>query len=133
MAETLPEITIFGNPKSAPSSAADWWATGFIDGYNAPDDPHELPALVLNSEMAACYFIGVLDGIKAVQAANAAVDSAIKNQPGIRPDIGGISLKEAEREYNERFERLFHEHQPHIELEEYRVTDPVLPTMGLVK
>jgi hypothetical protein len=131
MVNTLPEITIYGDPKSNPTTSADWWATGFTDGYNAPNDAHPLPALVLNNEMAASYFIGVLDGMRAVQAANAAVDTAMAKQPGVEIDIGGISLEEAQREYNEAFEKLFHQHMPHIEIEEYKEEKPVLPKMGI--
>lgn len=131
MVNTLPEITIYGDPKSNPTTSADWWAKGFTDGYNAPNETHELPALVLNNETAASYYIGVLDGMRAAKAASDAVDAAMKNQPGIRPDIGGISLEEAQREYNEAFEHLFHEHMPHIEIEEYRERKPVLPKMGI--
>ena len=54
---TLPEITIEGDPDSAPVTEVDWWANGFIQGFNAPDETPERP-LLINDDLAALFFLG---------------------------------------------------------------------------
>ena len=85
---TLPEITIEGSADSQPTNAADWWADGFVAGYNAPDRQIERP-LMINDDLAASFLLGARSGRQAARDAQAEFEESIRDQPQVRPDIGG--------------------------------------------
>jgi hypothetical protein len=126
---TLPEITIEGDPNSQPVTASDWWAQGFISGYNAPDATPERP-LMINDDLAASFFQGAAAGQQAVREVSVELETQLTGQPQIGPDIGGESLEKAQERFKQAFEELFHQHMPHTESE----SEPLepLPTPNIV-
>src|SRR5579859_7858913 len=113
---TLPEITIEGNPDALPMNASDWWADGFIKGFNAPDTVPERP-LMINDELAASFFSGVQSGQQASKDIETEFNERFGNSQQVVPDIGGEVFDEVQRRYNEEWEAIFHQHMPHTEVE----------------
>jgi len=113
---TLPEITIEGDANAQPISESDWWAEGFMKGFNAPDTVAERP-LMINDELAASFFAGVESGQNAHKDMQAEFMERYRDSPQVVPDIGGDAYEEVQRRYNEEWEALFHEHMPHTEVE----------------
>jgi hypothetical protein len=129
---TLPEITIVGNPGAQPSTQSDWWAEGFIAGYNKPDEtPERLRPLVLNDETTAIFLQGVNTGQRTAREVTAELEAELADQPQIGPDLGGESLQKAQERFKQAFEVVVHQHMPHTESES-EVVDPPAPTIGLV-
>lgn len=128
-AVTLPEITIEGSPESQPTNAADWWANGFVAGYNAPDRQIERP-LMINDDLASSFLLGATNGQQAARDAQAEFEESIRDQPQVRPDIGGESLEKVQQRFAEEFGSLFHGHMPHTEIES-ETLEP-LPTPNIV-
>ncbi len=133
----LPEITIEGSAESQPVTAADWWADGFVAGYNTPDAHIERP-LMINDKLAASFLMGVASGQQAARDAQAELDD--RNQPTggddnptIGPEIVGTeSLEKVQERFREEFGSLFglHGHMPHTEIEN-ETLEP-LPTPNIV-
>jgi len=113
---TLPEITIEGDPKAQPINASDWWAEGFMKGFNAPNTAAERP-LMINDELAASFFAGVESGQNANKDIEAEFNERFRDSPQVVPDIGGETFEEVQRRYIEGWEAIFHEHMPHTEVE----------------
>ena len=113
---TLPEITIEGDPNAQPLNASDWWAEGFIKGFNAPDTLPERP-LMINDELAAQFFAGVENGQHARREIEAEFEEQFRDSPQVVPDIGGETFEEVQRRYNQAWEAVFHQHMPHTEVE----------------
>ena len=111
---TLPEITIVGDPNAQPQNASDWWATGFVKGYNAPEAAAERP-LMINDELAAAFLTGFQTGQEANREMQADFEERFRDSPQIGPDLGGEALDEVQRRYQEAWEALLHKHPPHIE------------------
>lgn len=128
----LPEITIEGSADSPAITAADWWANGFVAGYNAPDMQIERP-LMINDELAAIFLEGAASGQQAARDIQAVLDERFRDQPSIGPEIiGAESLDEVQRQFVEDFGSLFglHGHMPHTEIES-ETLEP-LPTPNIV-
>jgi len=128
----LPEITIEGSADSPSITAADWWANGFVAGYNAPDAQIERP-LMINDELAAIFLKGAASGQQAARDTQAALDERFRDQPSIGPEIiGAESLDEVQKQFVEEFGSLFglHGHMPHTEIEN-EALEP-LPTPNIV-
>jgi hypothetical protein len=70
-----------GEPASPLSTKADWWANGFIAGYNSPDSQIERP-LMINDEYAATFFEGVADGQQAARDRPAEIEAKLADQTG---------------------------------------------------
>ncbi|MCA1576906.1 MAG: hypothetical protein LC794_06015 [Acidobacteria bacterium] len=114
---TLPEITIEGDPDSPPITEADWWANGFTQGFNSPDETPERP-LLINDDLAALFFFGVDNGKEAQAVTAAEIDALLADQPSIEGDIDGPTLESVRRQFEEDFSGLLDpEHEPHIEVE----------------
>ena len=113
---TLPDITIEGDPDAQPVNASDWWAEGFVKGFNAPDTVPERP-LMINDELAASFLAGVQSGQQASKDIEAEFDQRFGTSPQVVPDIGGEAFDEVQRRYNEEWEAIFHQHMPHTEVE----------------
>ena len=113
---TLPEITIQGDPASPSITMADWWADGFVAGYNAPDSQIERP-LMINDDVAAVFFNGVSEGQQAAHDRIAEIEAQFADQPQITGDLHGESFAKAEERFNELLEDVVHEHMPHTEIE----------------
>jgi hypothetical protein len=135
----LPEITIEGSAESQSITAADWWADGFVAGYNAPDAQIERP-LMINDELAASFLMGAANGQQAARDAQAELEERFRNQPTgadgnptIGPEIVGTeSLEKVQERFREEFGNLFglHGHMPHTEIEN-ETLEP-LPTPNIV-
>jgi hypothetical protein len=113
---TLPEITIVGDPEELPITVADWWAAGFVAGYNAPDIQHDRP-LLINEDLATVFAEGVNAGQRAANDRKAELDAELADQPQIGPDIGGESFEKAQEDFDRLLEDLFHRHPPHTDPE----------------
>jgi hypothetical protein len=114
---TLPEITIEGEANAQPINGSDWWADGFMKGFNAPDTVAERP-LMINDELAASFFAGVESGKDASKGIVADLTERYYDSPQLVPYIeGGEAYEEVQRRYNEAWEALFHVHMPHTEVE----------------
>ena len=123
---TLPEITIEGDPDSPPITEADWWANGFTQGFNSPDETPERP-LLINDDLAALFFFGVDNGKEAQAVTAAEMDALIADQPSIEGDIGGPTLESVRRQFEEDFSGLLNpEHEPHIEVEREAIMPRVI-------
>jgi hypothetical protein len=129
---TLPEITIEGSAHAQPMNAPDWWAEGFITGFNAPDATPERP-LMINDELAAIFFQGVANGQAAAREVAAEFEAKFADQPQLVPDIGGETLEKAQERFRDLFEGLFHQHMPHTEIESEPLEPLPTPTIGLVE
>ena len=122
---TLPEITIEGDPDSPSLTETDWWANGFIQGFNSPNETPERP-LLINDRLAAFFFIGVDNGKNAQAVTAAEMDALIDENPGIEGEIGGPTLESVQRQFEKDFSGLLNpEHEPHIEVER----EATLPTI----
>jgi hypothetical protein len=130
----LPEITIEGSADSASVTAADWWANGFVAGYNAPEATLERP-LMINDELAAVFFVGAASGQQAALEAQAEFDEQLRDQPQLGPDIRGESLEKVRRRFAEDFGSLFglHGHMPHTEIESETLEPLPAPNVTLVE
>ena len=100
---TLPEITIEGDPDSQPVNASDWWAQGFITGYNAPEATPARPVMI-NDELAESFCQGAEAGRQAAREVSAELAAKLADQPQIGPDIGGESLDKAQERFKQAFE-----------------------------
>ena len=128
---TLPEITIEGSASAQPANAPDWFAEGFMTGFNAPANNPARP-MMINDELAAVFFQGVLAGRRSAVDLLAEFERNIADQPQLVPDIGGETLEKAQERFREEFEGLFHQHMPHTE-NETEVLEPLpTPTISLV-
>ena len=128
----LPEITIEGSADLPSITAADWWANGFVAGYNAPDVQIERP-LMINDELAAIFLKGAASGQQAARDIQSVLDERFRDQQSIGPEIiGAESLDEVQRQFVEEFGSLFglHGHMPHTEIEN-ETLEP-LPTPNIV-
>jgi hypothetical protein len=127
----LPEITIEGSAESQSITAADWWADGFVAGYNAPDAQIERP-LMINDELAATFLTGAASGQQAARDAQAEFDERFRDQPQLVAGIRGESLEKVQRRFIEDFGSLFglHGHMPHTEIDS-ETLEP-LPTPNIV-
>ena len=130
----LPEITIEGSADSRPSTAADWWADGFVAGYNAPDVQIERP-LMITDELAATFLMGAASGQQAARDAEAEFDDRVRDQPQLVSGIRGESLVKVQRRFAEDFGSLFgmHGHMPHTEIESETLEPLPTPNIVLVK
>lgn len=118
MGYTLPEITIVGHPEDNPTTAGDWFAEGFMFGWNQPDAQAEAPA-PLREDLLSAYFEGVDRG----RGARRGVEEGLPADegPSIGPDRGGESYEEAERRWREAWsEFLNHREEPHLDPGELR-------------
>jgi hypothetical protein len=129
---TLPEITIEGDPNAQPTNAADWFAEGFIRGFNKPGISPDRP-LMINDDLATAFFQGVQSGKNSASEVAAEFEAKFADQPQIGPDLGGETLEKAQESFREAFEALFHQHMPHTETESETLEPLPTPTIGLVE
>ena len=114
---TLPEITIVGDPDAASVTMADWWANGFVAGYNAPSSDQDRP-LMISDTLAESFAEGVVAGRQVASDRVAELEAELADQPSASPDDGtGESFEKAQEEYNRLLEELFHTHMPHTDPE----------------
>ena len=128
---TLPEITIEGSAGGSPQNAADWWAEGFLTGYNAPHAAPERP-LMINDELAGTFLAGVESGRAAARTIAAEMKALVAGNPQIGPDIGGQSLESVRAQFLRDFGSLFNSEQElHTHDEAHELMEP-LPTPNIV-
>jgi hypothetical protein len=128
----LPEITIEGSADAQPINASDWFAEGFMVGFNAPDSTPARP-LMINDDLAGNFFQGVSFGRSTAVDLTAEFERSIADQPQVVPDIGGETLEKAQERFRDEFERLFHDHMPHTEIDGEAPEPVPPPTIGLVE
>lgn len=129
---TLPEITIQGSADSQPVNAADWFADGFIAGFNASTVTPERP-LMINDDLAGNFFQGVSVGQSAAVELASEFARKFADQPQVSVDVGGETLEKAQEDFREAFEGLFHQHMPHTETESETLDPLPTPTISLVE
>ena len=88
----LPEITIEGSADAQPINASDWFAEGFMVGFNAPDSTPARP-LMINDDLAGNFFQGVSFGRSTAVDLTAEFERSIADQPQVVPDIAGRPWK----------------------------------------
>jgi hypothetical protein len=118
MSYTLPEITIVGRPDATPETAGDWFAEGFMFGWNNPDTQPVMPA-PLREDLLSAYFSGATYGKNTRRGIE---DTAGEyDGPAIGPDPGGELYEEAERRWREAWGAfLNHREEPHLDPRELR-------------
>jgi hypothetical protein len=111
---TLPEIIIEGRPDSPIVNVADWFAVGYMAGWNQPDFIPQAPEELRSGgseDLLSAYFDGVTSG----QQDRRSFDEAFAG-PAVVPDLGGEPYEELERRWREAWsEFLNHREEPHIE------------------
>lgn len=113
MPYTMPEITIEGHPGSPPETAGDWFADGFMFGWNYPDSEVEAPA-PLREDLLSAYF----DGARAGRDSRRGIETSFADYdgPSVDEDPGGEPYEEAERRWKEEWaEFLNHREEPHLD------------------
>jgi hypothetical protein len=89
---------------------------GYQLGYSQPDAE---PGIPLAEPWMTYYRQGVEAGREARREADAQYDG-----PTIGPDPGGESWEHYQRRWRELLEPIFHQHMPHIEVEEMEIPEP---------
>jgi hypothetical protein len=119
---TLPEITIVGDPGASPSTAGDWFAEGFMFGWNHPDTANPEAPAPLREDLLSAYDEGARAGRNARRGIE--TDYADYDGPAVDVDPGGEPYEEAEKRWKEAWDEfLNHREDPHLDPKELRFGD----------